>query len=210
MAEFDPYEVLGLPRDASEDDVRAAYRRVAKETHPDVAPDREEEFHRAKRAELVLMNPARRQKFDSTGAVDDEQPDNKRATALQIIDQFFAAVVNEFVKTGYKQDDPRRRDLVREFREHAGEQMSGASLAEVDGRKYIAFLKDMRRRFKTTEQVSPIQRGLDRQIRNAEQQLDQIKESLECLALAVSIVEAHEFDADAPQPRWASPYEKVS
>jgi molecular chaperone DnaJ len=45
-AERDYYEVLGVPRDASEGEIKSAFRRLARELHPDVsdAPDAEERF----------------------------------------------------------------------------------------------------------------------------------------------------------------------
>ena len=64
---FDPYAALGLPRSASADDVRKAYRLLAKELHPDVRPnDRaaEEKFKRATAAFNLLSDPAQRSRFD--------------------------------------------------------------------------------------------------------------------------------------------------
>ncbi|MGH3090711.1 MAG: DnaJ domain-containing protein, partial [Gaiellaceae bacterium] len=48
----DYYEVLGLPRDADEKAIKSAFRRLARELHPDVseAPDAEERFREAAEA----------------------------------------------------------------------------------------------------------------------------------------------------------------
>lgn len=65
MAE-DPYRVLGVPRTASDEDIRKAFRKLAKELHPDVNPGREgeERFKRVASANDILSDPGRRQKFD--------------------------------------------------------------------------------------------------------------------------------------------------
>lgn len=63
----DPYEMLGLPRDADKEAIRKAYRRLAKETHPDLHPGdaaAEERFKRLGRANALLSDPERRARFD--------------------------------------------------------------------------------------------------------------------------------------------------
>jgi DnaJ-class molecular chaperone len=66
----DYYEVLGVGRDASEAEVKKAFRSLARELHPDVNdhdPDAEEKFKAAAEAYEVLSDPARRQTYDAYG-----------------------------------------------------------------------------------------------------------------------------------------------
>jgi DnaJ-class molecular chaperone len=63
----DPYTVLGVPRTASEDEIRRAYRKLAKELHPDVRPgdkQAEERFKRATAAFNLLSDPTTKGRFD--------------------------------------------------------------------------------------------------------------------------------------------------
>lgn len=65
----DHYEVLGVSRDASADDIKKAYRRLARELHPDVNPSEEasERFKAVTHAYDVLSDPAQRERYDLGG-----------------------------------------------------------------------------------------------------------------------------------------------
>jgi molecular chaperone DnaJ len=66
----DPYEVLGVPRDAADGDVKKAFRRLARELHPDVNshdPEAEEKFKEAAEAYEILSDPERRATYDRFG-----------------------------------------------------------------------------------------------------------------------------------------------
>ena len=70
MAERDYYEILGVSRDASQDELKKAYRRLAVAYHPDKNPgDRaaEEKFKEAAEAYAVLSDPEKRQRYDRFG-----------------------------------------------------------------------------------------------------------------------------------------------
>lgn len=66
----DHYETLGVDRDASEAEVKRAFRRLARELHPDVNdhdPEAEEKFKAAAEAYEVLSDPERRRAYDAYG-----------------------------------------------------------------------------------------------------------------------------------------------
>ena len=72
----DYYEVLGVPRDADEDALKKAYRKLAKKYHPDANPgDKEAEakFKEASEAYSVLSDPQKRQQYDQFGHAAFEQ-----------------------------------------------------------------------------------------------------------------------------------------
>jgi molecular chaperone DnaJ len=70
MAKRDYYDVLGVNRDASEEEIRKAYRKLAMKYHPDRNPDNpktEERFKEAKEAYEVLSDPSKRSAYDQFG-----------------------------------------------------------------------------------------------------------------------------------------------
>ncbi len=77
----DPYVALGVRRDASQDDIRAAYRKLAKLHHPDLNPgnaEAEEKFKTVSAANELLSDPDKRARFDR-GEIDAAGQERQRA-----------------------------------------------------------------------------------------------------------------------------------
>ena len=66
----DYYKIMGVPRDASQDEIKKAYRKLARQYHPDVSdkPDAEQLFKDLGEAYAVLKDPEKRAAYDGLGA----------------------------------------------------------------------------------------------------------------------------------------------
>jgi DnaJ-class molecular chaperone len=67
------YEVLGVPQNATADDIKKAYRKLAREHHPDKGGD-PEKFKKVQEAYEVLSDPEKRENFDRFGTADGGNP----------------------------------------------------------------------------------------------------------------------------------------
>ncbi|MFF0946582.1 J domain-containing protein [Rhizobium leguminosarum] len=90
----DPYDILGVERDADEAQLKAAYRRLAKVAHPDSGGD-SEAFANLQKAYGLLLDPVRRKVYDDTG-YDVEFADASELQALVMIEKLVTdAVLDE-------------------------------------------------------------------------------------------------------------------
>lgn len=70
MAYIDYYSILGIPKTASADDIKKAYRKLARKYHPDINPNDEDakrKFQQINEANEVLSDPEKRKKYDAYG-----------------------------------------------------------------------------------------------------------------------------------------------
>jgi molecular chaperone DnaJ len=83
MAKRDYYKVLGIDRNASENEIKKAYRKLAKENHPDVKPNdkaAEELFKEAAEAYDVLSNQEKKTRYDQFGHQQQQRPSGGNGT----------------------------------------------------------------------------------------------------------------------------------
>jgi len=100
----DPYEVLGIDRQAAAAEIKAAYRRLALQHHPDRNPGdhaAEERFKEVSLAYAVLGDEAKRTHYDRFGGVASDLPFGAEADLGKVTD-FFDAVFGDLFGTGRK------------------------------------------------------------------------------------------------------------
>src|SRR5881398_2553111 len=105
MAKRDYYEVLGVNRDATEEDLKKSSRRLAMKWHPDRNPDNpkaEERFKEAKEAYEVLCDAAKRSAYDQFGhaGVDPQAGMGAGAAGMGVFGDIFSDIFGEIFGGG--------------------------------------------------------------------------------------------------------------
>ena len=203
MRKLDPYEELGVPRDADRAAVRRAYRRRAKETHPDADGGSADAFKRTRTALSVLLDPARRERFDSTGDVEDDKPDNARSAALQVISKHLGDILNAFTASQLQDRarDPRTRDVLAEMRGAIGAEIAKGREAIEVGARMVRFYEDMAARFKEPEKDAFLRRAAEDAARQAQEQRDRLREQVATHEKALELLKDRGFRWDEPPPQ---------
>ena len=135
MAKRDYYEVLGVPKNASDADIKSAYRKKAKDCHPDLHPDdkgAEERFKELNEANEVLSDPNKRARYDQFGF---DGPNMQGGSGFggfggfggaegfggfdSIFDQIFGGGAGGSRRQGPEQGDDLRHDVSITFEEAA-------------------------------------------------------------------------------------------
>src|SRR3954447_15373246 len=69
-----PYETLGVSKNASQDEIKKAYRKLVREVHPDANPGNEERFKEVQGAYDVLSDTEKRKQYDRFGSANGRGP----------------------------------------------------------------------------------------------------------------------------------------
>jgi DnaJ-class molecular chaperone len=126
----DYYEILGVQRDANKAEVKTAFRRLARELHPDVNahdPGAEEKFKAAAEAYEVLSDPERRRAYDAHGH-DGLRGAGAPAGGFGSVEDIFQAFFGGNFGFEVRRGPMRGQDLIHQVEVSAVEAMLGAKI----------------------------------------------------------------------------------
>lgn len=199
--DLDPYTTLGVARDASDEEVRAAAKSHACRSHPDKGGT-SDAFHAGRRALVVLSDHAKRAKYDRTGRMDDDEPDNTLSEARGLVDRCVGEAVSAYLSSGNPQLDPRNIDLIDVMKTVIRAQIvhSEDEIAKLDGQ--AVFFRDFTRRFtlknKKKTDFDFLKRRFDDEFRKAAASREDLKQGIRVRKLAIKIIDGYEFSFDRP------------
>lgn len=108
----DYYQILGVERDATPDEIKKAFRKLARETHPDANPgntEAEERFRQIAEAYEVLSDPQKKARFDRGETFGGQDLFSQFGGIEDILQQFFGGGFGGFSRTG--RGPERGRDI---------------------------------------------------------------------------------------------------
>lgn len=191
---FDPYETLGLPRDASPEDVKKAYRERAMDAHPDHAGGSKESFALVALAKDVLSDEKRRAKFDQTGDVDEANPDNTHVQAFHLV----MGVINSIIDGDHQGVDPLSTNLVDIAATYIGQQITEFERKKKETERKLARNERALKKFRRKSGKGPnlIANAMTTRSNAFRQFISEIETEIARHKTAIEIVREYEFDAD--------------
>lgn len=190
----DPYEILGVGKDATSAQINAAFRKKSKDVHPDKKGGSTEEFTRVKEASLVLLDPELRKQFDETGTVGDKKPDNVAAQAMEKIANFFINSINAA-------DNPMapplaQLDLIKAAQEYFKQQIGGAQQHIDAHTKNIKKFERALKRLKSKRKDDVIRRMVQHHTAQMQRIVEATKTEIRCFGVALDILKDYEFEPE--------------
>lgn len=187
------YEDLGVEPTASEGEIRAAYRRKAKKSHPD-AGGSAAEFSRHAHAVAILTDPARRKRYDETGS-EQEKPDPE-SELMTMLNDLLLAVLKEI-------EDPATIDVVAVMKRTCAGQQQKVKDDIAAGEKALQRLDIAAKRFRSKNGDRRIDRLMRENQRRIEKPLLQQRDALDRLGRLAEMLENYSYEVDErPAPTY--------
>ncbi len=184
---IDPYEMLGVDRDANDQTIRTAYRKAAKAAHPDFGGDAEQ-FARLQAVYELLKDPVRRKVFDDTG-YDPQLAEPRDLKGLMMLE----TLVNDFI---LDEREPGSFDPVAAMRRKLSDDIVKSRFHILELERHRALRKHLDRlgRRPETDVLGSMLRARSRSIAEA---IKTTEEQIKTIEQAYEMLEGYSYELEA-------------
>lgn len=176
--DFDPYEALGVPTDATPEEIRRAHREGALRCHPDRGGDKVK-FQQLQVSYRILSDPDKRKQYDESGK-DCDAPANEHVIVYQTLATLFETALSACVKSG---KSPIYQDLMKDI-------ACSLKNREASSKTRLASLNRASKELKEVASRISINNGAPDIFRNVlEKELQQVLVAVESLEKELKMIE---------------------
>jgi len=192
---IDPYDILGLSRDADNAAVKSAYRKRAKLAHPDAGGD-SEVFGNLKLAYELLLDPVRRKVFDDTG-YDPELADTKDLQGLVILE----TLVNEMI---LDEREPGSFDPVASMRRKLTDRIVTARFHILEMERHRARIRNHMDRMGRKPGTDVLGRMLKARCETIGQAISKSETEIKTIEQAYGMLDGYAYELEIPEVQDAA------
>ncbi len=191
---IDPYELLGISREADDAEIKAAYRRHAKKVHPDSGGD-VDSFGHLKSAYELLKDPIRRKVYDETG-YDPQLAEIKDLEGLVILEK----VINEMV---LDEREPGSFDPVALMRRKLTDEIVTARFHVFEMERHRSRIRNHLDRINSRPMADVLGSMLRTRVTAIAEAIEKSTKQIEAIERAYEMLEGYEYELELVQPRAA-------
>lgn len=189
----DHYDTLGVPRDATADEIKAAARRAASEAHPDRDGGSDERMKAVNAARDVLLHPERRAQYDATGS-DKAAPSLEDLARDALVQLFTAAIENS---------EAVLQDVTKMLTEHRRRLVDAKKATAAR----VARLSKRSGKVRAKKGDNLVQMLIDDQIRKGNAEIEQMDLGLKVNGRATEMLQNYEEDAPPPTSQFTASFD---
>jgi len=181
-----PYNELGVNKNSTLDDIKKAFRKKSKKTHPDTGGTNEK-FDDTKKAYIILCNPKKRKQFDETGTVGPDEPQQHIHNEISTV---FFGIIKQHEK------ELKYLDIIKIMIEIFNKTITSTITTNSLLRIKIDNNKELSKRFsrKDNSEENIFLNFINAEISNLELSIISNTKTIERLTLAISIVEIYKCE----------------
>ncbi len=183
----DHYEMLGVKRDATDQQLKDAYRNKAKENHPDRHGGDEQLFKILSNAYTVLMDPDRRKFYDDTGSEMKTSEFERKAGAL--LQQLFQLIVSQ---NGIEKII--HLDIIMMINQQIDKGMTELKKKIDKAKKSRAMIREILKRIKHKDKKNPISLMLKHEAKKHSESITQTHQEMEVGRRSRKMLKEYGFD----------------